>query len=141
MPAPYQIIPEGSLFRPKIETHINDNTFVEDLYQLGGGVITSALFVFSSPKGRDSKVITITDGQEEFMKEFGLGPFSLYGQPLLNAYAAATSATGRLTSTSRAWRRSERTSSWNTALCMLRRVTESCTDPRCIWTRYLSERR
>ena len=93
MPVPYQIIPEGSVFRPKIETHINDNSEVNLDYGYGGGTVTSGLFVFASPKGRDNEVITIRNGQEEFMKEYGLGPFSLYGQPLLNAYNAAVAAT------------------------------------------------
>lgn len=93
MPVPYQIIPQGSVFRPKVETHINDNTFVDDAYLTGGGDITSALCVFASPKGRDREVITIREGNAEFMNEFGLGPFKLYGQPLLNAYAATLAAT------------------------------------------------
>ena len=46
------------------------------------------LFVFASPMGEDRKVITITDGIREFVSRFGQGPFSLYGQPYLNAYAA-----------------------------------------------------
>lgn len=93
MPKAYQIIPTGSLLRPKIETHINDNTEVVDTYSYGGGTVTSGLFVFSSPKGRDREVITIKNGLAEFMNEYGLGAFSVYGQPLLNAYAAAKAAT------------------------------------------------
>lgn len=93
MPLPYQIVPEGSLKRPKIETHINDNTEVITNPAMGGGPVTSCLCVFASPKGRDREVITIKDGQAAFLDEFGLGPFSLYGQPLMNAYAAATAAT------------------------------------------------
>lgn len=93
MPVPYQIIPQGSMRRPKIETHINDNTEVITEYDLGGGTVTAALCVFYSPKGRDRKVITIEKGISEFMDEYGLGPFSVYGQPLLNAYAMARAAT------------------------------------------------
>ena len=93
MPVPYQIVPEGSMLRPKVVTYINDNTEVVNNYSTGGGVVTSALCVFASPKGRDREVITINNGLSEFMDEYGLGPFSMYGQPLLNAYAACRSAT------------------------------------------------
>lgn len=93
MPVPYQIIPEGSLLRPKTVTHINDNTEVVDEYVSGGGTVTAGLFVFSSPKGRDREVITIHNGAAEFMSEYGLGAHSVYGQPLMNAYAAAVAAT------------------------------------------------
>lgn len=93
MPKPYQIIPPGSLRRPKIYTVVNDNSEVVTNPAIGGGNITSCLCVFSSPKGRDREVITIKNGQAEFLEEFGLGSFSQYGQPLLNAYAAATAAT------------------------------------------------
>lgn len=93
MPKPYQIIPQGSLLRPKIETHINDNTEVITEQYTGGGTVTAGLFVFTSPKGRDRKMITISNGLTEFLDEFGLGPHSVYGQPLLNAYTAARAAT------------------------------------------------
>ena len=93
MPVPYQIIPEGSLLRPKVVTYINDNTEVVNDYATGGGIVTSALCVFASPKGRDRQIITIENGLSEFMDEFGLGPFAVYGQPLLNAYAACRAAT------------------------------------------------
>jgi len=93
MPKPYQIIPQGSMFRPKIETHINDNTEVINENPSGGGTVTSGLFVFSSPRGRDGKILTITNGLSEFVNEYGMGPYSKYGQPLLNAYAAARAAT------------------------------------------------
>lgn len=94
MPKPYQIVPSGSLFRPKIETHINDNSEVSTYVPAGGGDITAVMCVFASPKGRDNKVITIDHGLNQFMTEFGIGPFSVYGQPLLNAYFAARAATG-----------------------------------------------
>ena len=93
MPVKYQIVPSGSMLRPKIETHINDNTEIVDNYNYGGGVVTSALCVFTSPKGRDRQIITINNGLAGFMDEYGLGPHSVYGQPLMNAYAAARAAT------------------------------------------------
>lgn len=92
MPKKYQISPSGSLLRPKIETHINDNTEVVNEVVSGGGTVTAGMFVFASPKGRDREVITITNGLAEFMDEFGLGAYSVYGQPLMNAYAAASAA-------------------------------------------------
>lgn len=93
MSVPFQIIPEGSLLRPKVVTYINDNTEVVDAYNYGGGTVTAGLFVFASPKGRDRKIITIDNGLAGFMNEFGLGAHSIYGQPLMNAYAAAKAAT------------------------------------------------
>jgi hypothetical protein len=92
MPVSYQIVPQGSVLRPKIETHINDNTEVTETYESGGGETSAAIFVFASPKGRDNKLITIRNGIAEFMEEYGLGPFSVYGQPLLNAYRAVSAA-------------------------------------------------
>ena len=93
MPKNYQIVPNGSMLRPKIETHINDNTEIIDSFTYGGGTVTSALCVFTSPKGRDRQIITIKNGLAEFMDEYGVGPHSVYGQPLMNAYAAAKAAT------------------------------------------------
>ena len=93
MPASYQIIPEGSMKRPKIRTYIYDNTEVNTTVAAsGGGYMSSVLCVFSSPKGRDNQIITIDNGLSQFIEEFGMGPFKIYGQPLLNAYAAASAA-------------------------------------------------
>lgn len=92
MPRSYQIIPKNSF--PTEEVYVNDNTNVT-IQLTSGSAATSFLFVVSSPKGRDGIVQTITGGQAEFMDKIGLGPFSLYGQPLLTAYAVAS--TGRAT--------------------------------------------
>ena len=92
MPQISQIIPQGSMLRPKQETYINDNTEVVNDLTSGGGTVTAGLFVFSSPKGRDREIITINNGLEQFVNEYGIGPFSVYGQPLLNAYTAARAA-------------------------------------------------
>ena len=92
MAVPYQILPEGSLLRPKQVTYINDNTDVTNDLTSGGGTVTAGLFVFSSPKGRDREIITINNGLEQFVNEYGIGPHSVYGQPLLNAYTAARAA-------------------------------------------------
>ena len=93
MPAKYQIVPQHNIRRPAIETHINDNTEVVEEYSYGGGTVTAGLFVFASPKGRDREIITIKNGLAEFVEEFGAGAHSVYGQPFMNAYAAAKAAT------------------------------------------------
>lgn len=92
MPSTSQIIPEHSYNYQKVV--VNDNSTVSATLSTDSGE-TKMLFVFASPKGRDRKVMTIDGGIAQFLEEFGIGPFSLYGQPLLNAYAAI--ATGEVT--------------------------------------------
>ncbi|MCM1214017.1 MAG: hypothetical protein NC548_05805 [Lachnospiraceae bacterium] len=87
MPVGYQIIPEHRY--PHVMTQINDNTIVTSNYSPSSSDQTALLCVFTSPKGRDNKVITLEEGVASFMEEYGLGPHSQYGQPLMNAYAAA----------------------------------------------------
>lgn len=89
MPVSYQIIPEHVY--PHQHVQINDNTEVSRTYSSVSSEVTALLCVFASPKGRDNKVLTIEDGSQGFINEYGIGPFSLYGQPLMNAYAAAMS--------------------------------------------------
>ena len=89
MPVSYQIIPEHAY--PHQHVQINDNTEVSKTYAAASSDVTALLCVFASPKGRDNRVLTITDGSQGFINEYGIGPFSLYGQPLMNAYAAAMS--------------------------------------------------
>lgn len=89
MPVSYQIIPEHVY--PHQHVQINDNTEVSRTYSSVSSDVTALLCVFASPKGRDNKVLTIEDGSQGFINEYGIGPFSLYGQPLMNAYAAAMS--------------------------------------------------
>ena len=83
MPVSYQIIPEHVY--PHQATYINDNTEVSRTYSTSSSEVTALLCVFASPKGRDNKVLTIDNGSQGFVNEFGIGPFSLYGQPLLKA--------------------------------------------------------
>jgi hypothetical protein len=66
---------------------VNDNSQVSNVVSADSGN-TNMLFVITSPRGRDRKIRTITGGLSQFLQEYGNGPFSLYGQPLLNAYAA-----------------------------------------------------
>lgn len=88
MPVNYQIVPQHVY--PHQYVQINDNTEVQATYASGSSDITALMCVFASPKGRDNVIQTIDTGLRGFMKEYGLGSFSVYGQPLLNAYAAAS---------------------------------------------------
>lgn len=88
MPVSYQIIPEHTY--PHQMVQINDNTEVSATYNADADT-NALLCVFNSPKGRDSVVQTITNGAAGFVKEYGLGSYANYGQPLLNAYRAAAS--------------------------------------------------
>lgn len=94
MPVGYQLVPEHRF--PHRMVQINDNTEVTQTFSTASDDRTTLLFVFTSPKGRDNKVITITNGAAGFVEEFGLGSFGLYGQPLLNAYRAAASGAARI---------------------------------------------
>jgi len=71
---------------------INDNTaYSNAVASANEAGNTRVICVFASPKGEDGKVKTIRNGLAGFIKEYGDGPFTLYGQPLLNAKAAAAS--------------------------------------------------
>lgn len=71
-----------------VETQINDNSI--RTYSNSREGLVNMLCVFTSPKGIDGKVTTIRNGKSEFTNTFGDGPFSVYGQPFLNAKAAAS---------------------------------------------------
>ena len=86
MPQVGQIIPDH--LYPHNKVVINDNTVYTPEVTANSDDSNKFLFVFASPKGRDNKVITIDGGLEQFLDEFGQGPFSTYGQPYLNAYLA-----------------------------------------------------
>ena len=93
MPRSSQIIPEHRF--PHQVVVINDNTMVTETPSSSSGD-TNMLFVFASPRGKDRELLTIDTGLAGFIKEYGgLAPFSLYGQPYLNAYNVA--ATGAAT--------------------------------------------
>ncbi len=69
---------------------INDNTeYFETPSSLSGS--TMMTFVAWSPKGVDRKMFTVRGGESEFLEKIGIGPYSIYGQPLLNAYNCAVS--------------------------------------------------
>ncbi|MEG2267691.1 MAG: hypothetical protein RSC68_25615, partial [Acinetobacter sp.] len=93
MPRTTQIIPEH--LYPHSMVVINDNTTVTPLPAATSGS-TNMLCVFASPKGHDRVMHTVEDGLAGFLEEYGQGPVSLYGQPYLNAYAAAASGAATL---------------------------------------------
>lgn len=93
MPVAYQLVPEHVY--PSQLVQINDNTEVSESFSVASGN-TRLLCVFASPKGHDNEVRTITNGLAGFMAEYGLGSYDLYGQPALNAYAAAASGQATL---------------------------------------------
>ena len=74
MPVSYQIIPEHVY--PHQATYINDNTEVSRTYSTSSSDVTALLCVFASPKGRDNKVLTIDNGSQGFVNEFGIAPDS-----------------------------------------------------------------
>lgn len=88
MPVPYQIIP--SVNYPHVETHINDYTEWIELDASSSGV-AQMLFVINSPRGIDRKLQTLTGGFASFINAYGKGSYAKYGQPYMNAYAAAQS--------------------------------------------------
>lgn len=85
MPQTAQIMPDNQFSDVKVV--VNDNTVLTETPSTDSGDI-SMIFVINSPKGRDNKVITIKTGEGGYVDEFGEGPFSIYGQPALNARAA-----------------------------------------------------
>lgn len=86
MPRAGQIIP--SHLYPHEAVYVNDNTQYTQVVASDADESINLLFVFASPMGPDNEVITIDGGFKQFISTFGQGPFSLYGQPYLNAYNA-----------------------------------------------------
>jgi hypothetical protein len=73
---------------------INDNTAFTNIPSSDTGD-AKLLCVFYSPKGID-RVMRTVKGQAQFLKDYGIGAYSIYGQPLLNAYNAALSGAATL---------------------------------------------
>jgi hypothetical protein len=92
MPRNYQIIPEHRY--PHQMVVINDNTTISDIPSSDSGD-AKLLCVFASPKGIDGKMRTVR-GSAQFLKDYGIGSYEMYGQPLLNAYNAALSGAATL---------------------------------------------
>ena len=74
---------------PHTEVTINDNSG----YTLAQAVpverATKMLFVGRFPRGVDGEIVKITNGASELETKFGRGTYAEFGQPILNAYAAA----------------------------------------------------
>ena len=70
------------------EVNINDNSIRSYSRSYEGNC--KVLAVFMSPKGEDGVITRVDTGKDEFVEKFGLGPMSIYGQPLVNAYASAS---------------------------------------------------
>lgn len=82
MPQTGQIIPRYK--HPHEETYINDNTIRTDYANDNTGNVF--LHVFASRSGRDRKLLFFKN-ISDFINEFDLPNYRLYGQPMLNAYA------------------------------------------------------
>ena len=68
------------------EVNINDNSIRSYSRSYEGNC--KVLAVFLSPKGKDGVIQRVDTGRDEFVEKYGLGPMSIYGQPLVNAYAS-----------------------------------------------------
>lgn len=88
MPSLSQIIPKYTV--PHVQTYINDNSTVNNLVTEPVEEGTRLLCVFASSKGEDGVVKTFND-LGEFLEEYGTPNYTLYGQPMYNAYAALNS--------------------------------------------------
>lgn len=95
MPSTTQIVPEHEYAYTKVV--VNDNSArPSDTVETTNTTYANMLFVFSSPKGLDNELRTLSNGLTEFVEAYGLGSFDQYGQPFLNAYAAASTGAATL---------------------------------------------
>ena len=87
MPQTTQIVPKYTF--PLVQTVINDNT-LEDVTVATTNITTEQTYpylaVFRSAKGKDNKLVPITD-LDDLHKQFGYGNFKKYGQPFMMAEA------------------------------------------------------
>lgn len=83
-----QIVPEHDYAHTMVVVHDNSARPTDTLGTAETTYI-NMMFVFSSPKGIDRELQTVSGGLEDFTERFGIGTFDVYGQPFLNAYAAA----------------------------------------------------
>ena len=89
MPSATQIVPEHDYAFTTVV--INDNSArPTDELSSANTTYCNCMFVFSSPKGRDNELQTLSNGLSEFVEKYGIGSYDDYGQPFLNAYAAAS---------------------------------------------------
>jgi hypothetical protein len=84
-----QIVPEHEYAH--VMTVIHDNSArPSDSLSSAETTYCNMMFVFSSPKGIDRELRTVDGGFSDFVERYGIGTFDAYGQPFLNAYAAAS---------------------------------------------------
>lgn len=89
MPSVNQIVPEHDYAYTKVV--INDNSSLPtNRENVATTTYCNMLYVFSSPKGIDNTLQTISTGLSEFEEKYGIGSYDECGQPFLNAYAAAS---------------------------------------------------
>ena len=87
MPSRTQIVPEHDYAHVMVVEHDN-SARPSDAVNGTPTTYCNMMFVFSSPKGLDRELQTVVGGSE-FIEKYGLGSFDVYGQPYLNAHAAA----------------------------------------------------
>lgn len=89
MPTVGQIVPLHEYAH--VMTQINDNSARPSVTESPAiETYCNMIFAFTSPKGIDREMHTISTGRDEFVNTYGLGPMSIYGQAFLNAYNAAS---------------------------------------------------
>lgn len=91
MPQQGQIIPEW--LHPHTETYINDNSVFQDVAAPTVDGI-QGIFVFTSGKGRDNKLIN-KDSRTNYTDEFGKPNYKLFGQPGFMPYNFLSSGKAR----------------------------------------------
>lgn len=74
---------------PHTEVSINDNSSYSLTKAVPVERATKMLFVGRFPRGVDGEIVKITNGASELETKFGRGSYAEFGQPILNAYAAA----------------------------------------------------
>ena len=89
MPSATQIVPEHEYAHTMVVVNDNSARPSDDVNNITT-TYCNMMFVFSSPKGLDNELQTISNGLTEFEEKYGVGSFDLYGQAFLNAYAAAS---------------------------------------------------
>lgn len=85
MPSLSQIIPKYTV--PHVQTYINDNSTVTNIVSEPVETGTRLLCVFASPKGEDGVVKTMRS-PAEYLNEYGVPNYSLYGQAGYMPYVA-----------------------------------------------------
>ena len=88
MPSTTQIVPEHEYAHVMVVTHDN-SARPNDKLGSADNTYCNMMYVFSSPKGIDRELLTVSGGESAFIERFGIGTYDVYGQPFLNALASA----------------------------------------------------